>query len=132
MRLYVRQGRRAAALRQYQLCVDVLRRELATEPEAATRELYQQILPDRVTAATAPEPPFRLETRRRRRSVRPRQGSPVSLDAPLIGRAAEMNRLRQLLHDARRGRGTSVFIVGEAGVGKTRLIEELEALAIRR
>jgi len=31
MRLYVRQGRFAAALRQYQLCADVLRRELGAE-----------------------------------------------------------------------------------------------------
>src|SRR5262249_30223692 len=38
----------------------------------------------------------------------------------------------QLLHEARRGRGAMAVIVGEAGVGKTRLIEELEALAVRR
>src|SRR5262249_37820412 len=34
MRLYVQLGRRAAALRQYQLCVSVLQRELGVEPEA--------------------------------------------------------------------------------------------------
>src|SRR5262245_4436173 len=33
MRLYVRQGRRATALKQYQMCVGVLRRELNTEPQ---------------------------------------------------------------------------------------------------
>lgn len=132
MRLYVRQGRRAAALRQYQLCVDVLQRELGAEPEAVTRQLYQQILPERVTTATAPEPPSPLETRPRRRSDRRRRGPRVTLDAPLIGRATEMDRLRQLLHEARRGRGTAALIVGEAGVGKTRLVEELEALAVRR
>ena len=44
MRLYARLGRRAAALRQYQLCVSVLQRELGVEPEADTRELYQEIL----------------------------------------------------------------------------------------
>ena len=33
MRLYARQGRRGAALRQYQICVAVLQRELAVEPE---------------------------------------------------------------------------------------------------
>jgi len=44
MRLYVELGRRAAALRQYQLCVGVLERELGVEPEAETRQLYQDIL----------------------------------------------------------------------------------------
>ena len=35
MRLYARLGRREAALRQYQLCMDALRRELRTPPKAA-------------------------------------------------------------------------------------------------
>src|SRR5213593_4296030 len=41
MRLYARQGRRSAALKQYQVCVDVLRRELGAESEPETRRLYQ-------------------------------------------------------------------------------------------
>src|SRR5262250_657682 len=45
MRLYARQGRRAAALRQYQQCVDVLRRELGVEPEEATKQVYRELLP---------------------------------------------------------------------------------------
>ena len=44
MTLLLRQGRRAAALQQYQVCVATLERELAAEPEEATRELYRQIL----------------------------------------------------------------------------------------
>jgi DNA-binding SARP family transcriptional activator len=44
MRLYVRQGRRGAALKQYQLCVNTLQRELGTAPEAETRALYQELL----------------------------------------------------------------------------------------
>src|SRR5262249_12795591 len=34
MRLYARQGRHAAALRQYQVCVTALRRELNAEPDS--------------------------------------------------------------------------------------------------
>src|SRR5215470_12809307 len=45
MRLYAREGRRAAALRQYQLCVDVLQRELSAEPEEATKQVYRELLP---------------------------------------------------------------------------------------
>ena len=38
MRLYLGQGRRANALRQYQTCVGVLQRELGVEPEPETRD----------------------------------------------------------------------------------------------
>ena len=43
MRLYARQGRRAAALRQYQVCVDLLRRELGVDPEQKTQRAYQEL-----------------------------------------------------------------------------------------
>jgi DNA-binding SARP family transcriptional activator len=60
MRLYGRLGRPEAALRQYQLCVNALKRELSTSPEAETTQLYQEILraraahPDRAVAASPP------------------------------------------------------------------------------
>src|SRR5437870_1039018 len=44
MRLYVGQGRRGAALRQYQNCVALLQRELGVEHDPATKHLYQEIL----------------------------------------------------------------------------------------
>src|SRR5262249_30903277 len=44
MRLFVRSGRRGAALRQYQQCVTALQRELGAEPEAETKALYAEIL----------------------------------------------------------------------------------------
>src|SRR2546426_8874633 len=49
MRLYARLGRREAALRQYQLCVDALKRELGAQPEAETTQLSQEILRSRPT-----------------------------------------------------------------------------------
>src|SRR5215813_9030262 len=47
MRLYAQLGRRDSAVRQYQICVDVLHRELGVDPEAETRDLYQEILRSR-------------------------------------------------------------------------------------
>jgi DNA-binding SARP family transcriptional activator len=44
MRLYARLGRRSAALRQYQQCADLLKRELRALPEAETARVYQEIL----------------------------------------------------------------------------------------
>jgi class 3 adenylate cyclase/tetratricopeptide (TPR) repeat protein len=43
----------------------------------------------------------------------------------LVGRQAELSLLRQALDQARNGRGQVVTIVGEAGVGKSRLAWEL-------
>jgi len=43
----------------------------------------------------------------------------------LIGRDAQVASLRQLLGRARDGNGRVALIVGEAGVGKTRLLREL-------
>ena len=52
---------------------------------------------------------------------------PVAADrsAPLVGRAAEMTALRSALDQAMAGRGGLVEIVGEPGIGKSRLVAEL-------
>jgi DNA-binding CsgD family transcriptional regulator/tetratricopeptide (TPR) repeat protein len=55
-----------------------------------------------------------------------------ALTAPLIGRGAEMARLRAALADAREGRGCAVFLSGEPGIGKTRLARELMEAARRQ
>ena len=46
MDAYVRQGRRTAALRQYQRCVEALQRELGVAPEAATTRRFREIQSD--------------------------------------------------------------------------------------
>ena len=119
MRAYAGEGRRTAALRQYQICVDALHRELQVEPEPETRTLYLDILRQpRPRAASAPQTA---------RSAAPRGfGGP-----PLIGRDAEMSRLRQELSGAGAGRrgGRIVALLGEADVGKTRILQEVIAEA---
>ena len=49
----------------------------------------------------------------------------VGEPAPLVGRDAELNELNRLWRDARGGRRAVVVIVGEPGIGKTRLAAEL-------
>ena len=48
----------------------------------------------------------------------------MATPAELVGRQAELDRLRSSLDDARRGGGSLVLVAGEAGIGKTRLAEE--------
>ena len=47
----------------------------------------------------------------------------------VVGRDAELDRLAIALEEARCGRGAVVAVTGEAGVGKTRLLDELAARA---
>jgi len=47
----------------------------------------------------------------------------------MIGRENEFSELKECLIKASRGRGSTVLISGEAGIGKTRLIDELKNVA---
>jgi predicted ATPase len=47
----------------------------------------------------------------------------------MIGRQNELEELYEHLGKASQGRGTTLFISGEAGIGKTRLLEEIKNLA---
>jgi DNA-binding SARP family transcriptional activator len=124
MRLYARQGRRATALRQYQMCVDLLQRELRAEPEVETKQLYQELLQERsgarqtVAAPVSDEGPARPAVSMGRLSL-PHQG------IPLIGRDAELAQLQALARRAADGAGQVAIVLGEAGIGKTRLLGEI-------
>ena len=121
MRAYASQGRRAAALRQYQTCLDVLQRELQTDPEPDTKALYLELLrqPPRSRVAT-PE----ATLARSGRSGRSRPS--------LTGRASELGALASDLEHTLSGTARIAAVFGEAGVGKTRLVEELVAVAVSR
>jgi tetratricopeptide (TPR) repeat protein len=115
MRLYAQAGRRDAALRQYQDCVEILRRELAAEPEPDTKALYQEILRQRPTRSPAASRPL----------------APPAV-TPLVGRERELAAMETSLTEAWAGVGGVVALVGETGIGKTRLLAELTTDAARR
>lgn len=105
MRCHARRGDRATALHLYQQWAALLKRELGTQPSAATRAAYREIL-DLNEAPPSPAPP--------RTNV-----------YPLVGRHAEFRALLNVWHAAAGGRPSLVLIRGEAGIGKSRLAEEL-------
>src|SRR5262244_1647457 len=130
MRLYVRDGRRDAALRQYQSCVDTLRRELSVEPEAETRQLYQEVLRSRATPSKATRTAMaHLEVLASQ--VQP-PSSPLPDEAPMFGRQSELARLRHALDEALAGRGQLIAVLGEAGIGKSRLVNQVTVEAVKR
>ncbi len=56
----------------------------------------------------------------------------ASKEIPLVDRTEEMNVLKEAVYRAVHGEGGLVFVHGEAGIGKTRLIRELGAYARSR
>ena len=52
------------------------------------------------------------------------------LEAPLIGRVNEFERLISARDDLQRGIGGIISLVGEAGLGKSRLIQELHEVIL--
>ncbi|MGA7617409.1 MAG: response regulator [Thermoanaerobaculia bacterium] len=52
MQLYVKQGRPESAIKQYQTCADVLRRQLRVEPADETRQLFESIARQRHEQST--------------------------------------------------------------------------------
>ena len=50
---------------------------------------------------------------------------PPAAHAPLVGRARAVTALQDAFERARRGRGGALAIVGEAGIGKSRLVRDV-------
>jgi hypothetical protein len=54
----------------------------------------------------------------------------VGLDSPMVGRGEQLARLTALLDVVAAGHGRAAFIVGEPGIGKSRLLAELKRAAL--
>jgi DNA-binding SARP family transcriptional activator/predicted ATPase len=117
IRLYAWSGDRAAALEQYRHCVRTLSQELGVAPLDETASLYDQVndgsLAPPQRAVAPPATPAR---------AKPAAGAPPEL--PLVGRAEALATLTDAHAGARPDGGLAV-IEGEAGIGKTRLANEL-------
>src|SRR5437879_6495825 len=61
----------------------------------------------------------------------PHQPREARSGSVFVGRQRELAELRAGLEDAVSGRGRFFLVVGEAGIGKTRLVEELAGDAVQ-
>lgn len=114
MRLHDARGDRAKALHAYHACAATLDRELGVQPSSATRAVYEALLRPETDQPPAVEAPTHAAT------------------WPLVGRAAEWTRLTSVWRAAESGHAHLVLVTGEAGVGKTRLVDELRAWCAHR
>ena len=111
MRALVAAGRVASALAAYDALASLLRDELGTAPVDATRALHLAILRE-VEVPTVEAP----QGRHRRRT--------------LVGREDELDVLAQAWSGIGDGDGRRLLVlVGEAGIGKSRLLDALSDLA---
>lgn len=141
MRLYASQGRRAEALQQYEQCAALLERELGVEPDEQTKTLHRELLrgapAQRAVACEPHEERLRAAAGAGPRGAAPgeaviaRRVADITLARdgarPFVGREPELAWLEQALSAAAAGETWFSLVRGDAGIGKTRLIEVLAA-----
>lgn len=122
-----RSGMQADALRAISEARATLVDALGVDPGAGLRNLEQAILCQDPALDPAPRPTPATDVGQQRTDATtnaPRR-------PPLIGRVHELARLTEALRDASEGASGIAVVQGEAGVGKTRLVEELAREAER-
>ena len=116
MRLRALNGDRSGALRAYEECARVLQQELNVQPGPSTLRLYERLL-DSIEPLNEPT------TSRVAQST---------ADFSLVGRHDEWLQLKRAWRTASGGRASLVIVMGEAGIGKTRLVGELVECTARQ
>ena len=111
MRLHALQGDRARALRVYHNCATVLRREMGLDPSEEIQAAYLQLLNVDEEGESAPSTLANSIV----------DGMPDEL----IGRQSEWQTLKSSWTNLKQQAVQVTVITGEAGIGKTRLAEEL-------
>ena len=115
MRLHVWNHDRSSALRVYHQCMRTLQRELGVSPGKTTQDLFVQTLKsEEVTVAPAELPPYA-----------------ATKPLPIVGRKAEWERLLGCWQRVTQGEAHCALILGEPGIGKSRLADELFAWCVQ-
>ncbi len=115
-------GQRNAAIRQYEFFHKKLKEEIGVEPHPDTKALYQAI-----QAGTLESPYQRPSAEIQKPRAEPpflRPGAVPRTERPLfVGRSPQIDQLATRVQAARDGTGQIAFIIGEAGAGKTSLLQ---------
>jgi DNA-binding SARP family transcriptional activator/predicted ATPase len=109
MRLNLLNQDRSSALRVYHQCKRNLLRELGVSPGKVTQDFFMQALKSEDPASAPAELP----------------PSSTPRPLPMVGRKQELERLLEAWRRSTEGEPHLALIIGEPGVGKSRLAEEL-------
>ena len=118
LQLQAQSGDRAAALQTYHRLVSLLERELGVAPDPATTAEYERLASQR-PVGPAPAAPT------------PAAPMPAPGVLRLVGREQEFQLLHGQWQRALHGAAGFAVLAGDAGVGKTRLLDELCAVIKR-
>jgi DNA-binding SARP family transcriptional activator/DNA-binding CsgD family transcriptional regulator len=140
-----RTGRQANALAVYQRLRRTLDDELGIEPSPALRDLEAAIMrqdADLLPPPSRTTPPRPAPARAQAPSPAPASANGAHVlsgpagpgvlplgGAALVGRSGELATLTGAVRAAAAGTGATMFLVGEAGIGKTRLAAEVARIA---
>jgi DNA-binding SARP family transcriptional activator/tetratricopeptide (TPR) repeat protein len=108
MLAHQRAGRPGSALLAYRSLRESLAEHLGIDPSPATQALHLAVLRAETTPVVPPAPP-------------------APADPELVGRDAELDRLRSLWSAAAGGSPALAVVTGEAGIGKSALVAALAA-----
>jgi DNA-binding SARP family transcriptional activator len=106
-------GDRAGAVAEYERFAEALRNELGVEPMPDTTAAYRAVRDGAAPLGTL-----------RKQAMRDSALARTSSTGPFVGREREVASLRDRWQGVARGEGSLVFVAGEAGIGKTRLLRE--------
>lgn len=112
MELQAEAGDRAGAISTFHKCAEILDRELQVKPSHATETLVERLLNSDGLGMFHTGSPRRAQTRLAQR-------------ARLVGRDREFDQVLQFWNSVLEGRPQLLVVVGDSGVGKSRLISEL-------
>ena len=124
MRLLVVSGQREEAIKQYYLLIKLLKKDLDVEPEPETIHLFSEIKSGDFklisnqrdsTQTSSPVLPDFLQNR---------DTTPMQPRDLFISRKEELKNLHNCIESIQDERGKIRFVVGEAGSGKSMLIQE--------
>jgi predicted ATPase/DNA-binding SARP family transcriptional activator len=140
MRIYAWAGQRSGVQRQYQECLQALKDELGISPQASTTSLYQSLMqggfPQPAGLSSQPNPPISAVPRVDEHFFIPVEGQghepAEGRRIAFVAREGELARLQHWSELAQAGHGQVVFITGDAGRGKTALIQEFARRAQER
>ena len=121
MQLHYAAGDRGRVQQQFQQLTAVLDEELGAEPLPETIALYEAMLAGEYARGNNYQLSITNEQKAAPSSSIPH---PSSFTSPFVGRDAEMAQIMQAWQGTLAAQGGFVFIQGESGVGKTRLVDE--------
>lgn len=96
---------------------------VGAETHSLTAQLFdfETVAPMALKGKASPVPVFRLVGVR---TVREGKHGIPGLHSPMVGRAEEFRQLQSSLENLKAGTGCTISIIGEAGLGKSRLVAE--------